>query len=310
MEAKHHSPRMGQSLPVWMCILASLTSLLAACENLSISSGQQTVMDPIGEDIDRTDSIGSLNMANKFRAHIDPASAVALPSDSTLAFGDSTETAPKSTDAEASPVANTGATVQEDSGVDKTPRSNGMQSSSQASASLLVTPNQPVKYTSELASNQGLTPGIPTEIAPETRLSKVSTPEDVCRVFVKALSTGDHIAASKMLTNIAQIETARANLELESPGSEDAIWEVLDAEYATAEKKIAQVRCLLKEPGAQETAHLTWLMRLQGNGWKISGMSIQVSGTGDVDLLSFENPLDLQRVQSTVDPVKSPNDSN
>ena len=135
---------------------------------------------------------------------------------------------------------------------------------------------------------------------PEGRLSKFSSPEDVCREFLGALAGGDHIAASQMLTNIAQIETARANLQLESPGVEGSTWEVHGAEYATAEKQVAQVKCLLNQPGQSSQAQLTWMMRFQYNGWKISGMSIQLTESGAADLLSFENPKDLRRIQNSV----------
>ena len=269
-------------------------------------------MEPIPEDLDRSHSVGSLSMANKFRAHIDPASALPMPKVPSFDKGQANGQ-PNPSDAATGPTSSRAnpnihpdapliaSSISEDSLSDLHPSMNGSSAN-----------NQVVNYTPDSSNEENPIQRISAEIALETHLNlnKDSAPEDVCRAFVRALSAGDHIAASKMLTNVAQIETARANLELESPGSENAIWQVLDAEYATAEKKIAQVRCLLKEPDSHETAHLTWLMRLQENGWKISGMSIQISGTGDVDLLSFENPLDLQRVQSTVDTGASSIDPN
>ena len=269
-------------------------------------------MERIPEDLDRGGSIGSLSMANKFRAHIDPASSTPTPKVPSFDNGKRNGQPNPSNTATGSNSSGTNPNIHRDAPVISSSISEDSVAELHPPMAESSTNNQVVNYAVDSSSEENPIQRIPAEIALETHLNlnKDSAPEDVCRAFVRALSAGDHIAASKMLTNVAQIETARANLELESPGSENAIWQVLDAEYATAEKKIAQVRCLLKEPDSHETAHLTWLMRLQENGWKISGMSIQVSGTGDVDLLSFENPLDLQRVQSTVDTGASSIDPN
>ena len=138
---------------------------------------------------------------------------------------------------------------------------------------------------------------------PEGTLNRFSTPNEVCTAFLKALEQGDHITAGKMLTNVAQLETARANLVLESPGTADSTIEILPAQYATSEKKVAQVTCLLSQPGqATAAVRLTWIMRFQYNGWKISGMSIQLDQDSTPDLLSFENPRDLARIQQSVAP--------
>lgn len=136
---------------------------------------------------------------------------------------------------------------------------------------------------------------------PESRLDKSSSPEQVCTQFLAALSRNDHLAATNMLTNVAQIETGRANLELESPGTPGSTFEVLPAKYATTARKVAQVDCLLRQPGVDTPVKLTWMMRLQYNGWKISGMAVQLVENEPADLLSFENPKDLRRIQSTVD---------
>ena len=275
-----------------------MVTLVTGCEHLSISSSGNSVSEIIPAEDESPEAIGSLQMANKFRAHIDPASksgkleiaqnrGVGMKHLSTAAVtGDMPEKA-----------------VSPPTGASLLPRKSIAGSSVSRSDALTATVLSPAKnqFTHFVMTQENASEEPMSEIAPETRLSKDSKPEEVCRLFITALSTGDHIAASQILTNIAQIETARADLQLESPGSSDASWEVLEADYATSAKQIAQVRCLLQEPGQSETAQLTWLMRRQYNGWKISGMSIQVDGSGEVDLLSFENPLDLQRIQSSVE---------
>ena len=142
----------------------------------------------------------------------------------------------------------------------------------------------------------------PTNTSFASHLKTDSTPDDVCRVFLAALRIGDRVTAWQLLTRSAQLETSRANLELESPGSPNARIEVLPTRFATANRQMAQVDCLLREPGIEgPPIRLAWLMRKESNGWKISGMSIETDEEGTVELLSFESPEDLQRIQETIE---------
>jgi len=126
-------------------------------------------------------------------------------------------------------------------------------------------------------------------------------PEMVCREFLAALERSDQRRANRFLTNIAQIETARANLVLETPGQPGAQFKVLPVRYATSARNIAQVDCLLNQPNSETAVRLTWMMRRQSDGWKISGMGIQVHEDGTIDLLSFESSRDLARIERSVD---------
>ncbi|MGI9518103.1 MAG: hypothetical protein ACR2NP_13700 [Pirellulaceae bacterium] len=135
-----------------------------------------------------------------------------------------------------------------------------------------------------------------------SQLTINSTPDDVCRVFLEALRIGDRITAFQLLTRDAQLETSRADLELESPGTPESHIQVLSSRYATANQQMAQVDCLLSEPGAEgPPIQLAWLMRQEANGWKISGMSIETDEEGSVELLSFESADDLQRIQQSIE---------
>ncbi len=142
----------------------------------------------------------------------------------------------------------------------------------------------------------------PASMSPgqETGLRIESSPEDVCRRFLMSLQTGDREAARQLLTPAAQVETTRANLELDAPGDEDTVFTLMAARYATLEKLVAEVDCLFqRRDGLGESVKLTWMMRRLPNGWKIFGMLIDM-GSGELDLLSFENALDLIRIQQSV----------
>ena len=140
-----------------------------------------------------------------------------------------------------------------------------------------------------------------TAANPTERISPESEPKQVCGAFLELLESGDHRTATKFLTNVAQLETARANLILEAPGGPGCRTEIQPAKYATTERKVAHVECLLYQDGSATPISLTWVMRRQYNGWKISGMTIRLDQQTSPDLLSFENPVDLARIQQTVE---------
>lgn len=133
-------------------------------------------------------------------------------------------------------------------------------------------------------------------------MSVDSTPERVLKEFLTLLQQGDRFSAQRLLTEPAQQQTARAQLELDAPGDKNTTFTILSARYATNEKVIAEVDCLFHQSDYQgETIKLSWMMRRQTNGWKVYGMLINLDG-GELDLVSFENALDLARIQQTVEP--------
>ena len=136
-------------------------------------------------------------------------------------------------------------------------------------------------------------------------MSVDSTPERVLKEFLTLLQQGDRFSAQRLLTEPAQQETARARLELDAPGDQDTTFTILSARYATNEKVIAEVDCLFHQSDYQgEAIKLSWMMRRQANGWKVYGMLINMDG-GELDLVSFENAIDLARIQQSVEPAES-----
>ncbi len=126
-------------------------------------------------------------------------------------------------------------------------------------------------------------------------------PGEVCETFLKLLKAGDRLAAEQLLTRTALSVTSKADLQLEPPGSENAVYDVGSIRYATTLNKIAQVDCLVKETtdGTPETTTVTWLVRLQTEGWRISG--IVLAGDDNIqDLLSFENADDVNRINQAL----------
>lgn len=146
-------------------------------------------------------------------------------------------------------------------------------------------------------------------------LSVESLPGEVVAEFLSLLQQNQALAAKRLLTDVAQVETSRAQLELEAPGDIDSRVSVSETRYATSQREIAEVDTVFSSvDSSMPVARLSWMLRKQRNGWKIYGM-IVFDEDDKLDLLSFENPVDLARIVDSVEtevspPVRSANQVN
>jgi hypothetical protein len=137
---------------------------------------------------------------------------------------------------------------------------------------------------------------------PNSELNIGAEPHEVCSEFLNALVAKDYVHAQRMLTRASQHQTRIANLELQAPGSHSAIYNVLPAEYATDRKETARVDCEITDTinGSKAEYVVTWILRNQQSGWKISGMMLPTGNDAEQDYLCFENPDDVMRIKLAV----------
>lgn len=140
-----------------------------------------------------------------------------------------------------------------------------------------------------------------TSPAPASKKRTVtdSTPKEVCQTFMDMLQSGDRIAAENLLTRTALSVTTRAGLQLEPMGGPTSVFRVNDVFYATTKKKLAQVECSIvdKVDGEEYEMKMAWLVRKHSNGWRISGVMLELEPGKAKDLLSFENVQDVTRIK-------------
>ncbi|MCH2182599.1 MAG: hypothetical protein MK108_11390 [Mariniblastus sp.] len=135
-----------------------------------------------------------------------------------------------------------------------------------------------------------------------------TAPETICQLFVRYLSVGNRSMAEQMLTPAALTTTSRAQLQLEPVGGKNAKYEMQSPRYATNKKKLCQVDCCIKDEMDDQTVEteITWICRLQKDGWRIAGMMVEVTPDQPKDYLSFENVDDVTRIKSSlIDSVSS-----
>ena len=149
-----------------------------------------------------------------------------------------------------------------------------------------------------------VTPGGVAEspAAPLKLPAKETSPETICHLFVRYLSTGNRSMAEQMLTPSALTTTSRAELQLEPVGGPSAVYEMDTPRYATNKKKLCQIDCSIVDEmdGEAVTTELTWICRMQKDGWRIAGMMVEVTPDQPKDYLSFENVEDVTRIKNSL----------
>lgn len=115
------------------------------------------------------------------------------------------------------------------------------------------------------------------------------SPAMVVKKFVNALRAGDARTVSNLLTDKARSETRRHGLEVRPSLFPDTSFDILDTEFATADKDLAYVGCRWIEGSDAKTFEIVWIAKRQGEGWRISGFSTPIAEGADHQILNFEN---------------------
>ena len=113
--------------------------------------------------------------------------------------------------------------------------------------------------------------------------------------FLEAVRTGNDQGAQGMLTRLAQEKTAELEMMVAPPGSDTASFEVGEVELLGDQNaRVASSWTDLEHDGGSRTDYITWLVRRDSSGWRISGMATElVPGEGPV-VLNFENPEEIR----------------
>jgi hypothetical protein len=130
----------------------------------------------------------------------------------------------------------------------------------------------------------------------EARTIDPNGPDGAVAVFLEAVRKGDDQAASGMFTSVARERADQMGLNVAPQGSDTAEFQV--GEVTLRGEAAAHVESTwsdLVAEGERRTDEITWNLRRETEGWRISGMSTTVL-TGEPPLeLDFENPEETLR---------------
>ena len=136
--------------------------------------------------------------------------------------------------------------------------------------------------------------------ADSKEITSDSTPSEVCQRFLDLLQSGNRIAAENLLTRTALTATTRAGLKLEPMGGPASTYRTGEVRYATNKQKLAHVDTYVmdKIDGKPYEMEVTWQLHKHLDGWRISGLMLELEPGQTKDLLSLENQFDVAKLQS------------
>jgi hypothetical protein len=166
---------------------------------------------------------------------------------------------------------------------------------------------------SQTPNTPGATPGAsngPPKVAKIPPLD--AGPEVVVTTFLDSLRGGDDATAEALLTQRARIETEKANLKVEPPGTPMARYQVGAVQYVTENRDGAHVASVWEDTyadGSIEQYNVTWVLRRQEDGWRIVGLATQPQPDALEIFLNFENPQDMmqkvEQANADLDPERT-----
>lgn len=122
-------------------------------------------------------------------------------------------------------------------------------------------------------------------------------PQFIVENYIKALNDGNTPQAEALLTEVARIETRRAELVVQPAWSTRASYQVTRVNFATDRPIRAEVATEWVERdsnGATADFTIVWMLFKQPhNGWRISGMKTHFAPGGSLVFLNFEDPSDM-----------------
>ena len=125
-------------------------------------------------------------------------------------------------------------------------------------------------------------------------------PDEVCQRFLQLLQSGNRIGAENLLTRTALMTTSQAGLKLEPMGGPTSTYRIGEVRYATNQKKLAHVDTYVVDQvdGEPYEMEVTWQLHKHGEGWRISGVMLELEQGKTKDLLSLENKYDVAKLQT------------
>jgi hypothetical protein len=136
---------------------------------------------------------------------------------------------------------------------------------------------------------------------PVVDLSVTATPEQVVEYFLAALQQGSDEQVTGLLTAKARTETAKHDLVVRSPGSPTAKFSVGALEMVSGGAYVNSRWSETSREGFTHSFEIMWVLRKQGNGWRIAGMATRVAENEQPTYLNFENPQEMIRKWDAAD---------
>lgn len=126
-------------------------------------------------------------------------------------------------------------------------------------------------------------------------------PEAAISQFLAAVKNGDDQKAASLLTDLARQKTTEMEIVVAPPGSDTATFKVLESEIQGSAAQVGTDWTDLDADGQPRTDRVVWMLKKQGDAWRISGMATRVFPDMAPVILNFEDPEDMMRKQQAAE---------
>ncbi len=133
-------------------------------------------------------------------------------------------------------------------------------------------------------------------------------PNEIVAMFSDSIRRGDKETTVKLITLAAREEIQRRGMTIDPPGSPEASYKIGEVRFLDQDRDAAYVESLWIEPGTNgqpsvET-EVVWAVQLEPEGWRISGLAIDMGPDAQPTLVDFEN-LEVDAAESSAGPMNN-----
>lgn len=150
--------------------------------------------------------------------------------------------------------------------------------------------------------------------AASNRTKAVSTgantvpPNEIVAMFSDSIRRGDKEATIKLITLAAREEIQRRGMTIDPPGSPESSYKIGEVRFLDQDRDAAYVESIWIEPGTNGQPNVetevVWAVQLEPEGWRISGLAIDMGPNEQPTLVDFEN-LEVDSKETSTGPMSN-----
>ena len=119
--------------------------------------------------------------------------------------------------------------------------------------------------------------------------------------FLEAVRTGNDEKATKMLSTTAREKAAALNRNITPPASDTARFTIGKVQYVGEDgAQVASTWIDIDDEGQSNSDGAVWVLRREGEGWRVAGVAAIIFPGESPLLLNFEDPEDMIKKQQWV----------
>jgi len=133
-------------------------------------------------------------------------------------------------------------------------------------------------------------------------------PNEIVAMFSDSIRRGDKETTIKLITLAAREEIQRRGMTIDPPGSPEASYKIGEVRFLDQDRDAAYVESLWIEPGTDGQPNVetevVWAVQLEPEGWRISGLAIDMGPNEQPTLVDFEN-LEVDSKETSAGPMNN-----